>query len=72
MVIKTGRRISSLELENESSDNDLAVSSDLSIANSRSLLGPQYVFPVDYSFAHNSIPSHLQLGIGTNSQRSHG
>ena len=76
MVIKTGRRISSLDLGNESSDTDvLAVtSSNTSNTNNRSILGqPSYVIPVDYSCGHSQAPNHhLQGGGGTDSQNSHG
>ena len=76
MVIKTGRRISSLDLGNEGSDADeLTVSSsEPSNSSNRSLLGqPSYVIPVDYSFGHSPLPNnHLQVGVGTNSQSSHG
>ena len=84
MVIKTGRRMSSLDLGNGSSDasEELAAASDSSDhtnSNNRSLLEqqdqqPSYVIPVDYSFGNTPpIPTHhSQGGIGTNSQNSHG
>ena len=86
MVIKTGRRMSSLDLGNGSSDasEELAAASDSSDhtnSNNRSILDqqehqPSYVIPVDYSFGNtppSSVPTHhSQAGIGTNSQNSHG
>ena len=86
MVIKTGRRMSSLDLGNGSSDasEELAAASDSSDhtnSNNRSLLEqqdqqPSYVIPVDYSFGNTPHPSisthHSQGGIATNSQNSHG
>ena len=80
MVIKTGRRMSSLDLGNGSSDasEDLAASdSSDQNSNNRSILEqqqPSYVIPVDYSFGNTPpIPTHhSQGGIGTNSQNSHG
>ena len=83
MVIKTGRRMSSLDLANGSSDasEELAAASDSSDhtnSNNRSMLDqqPSYVIPVDYSFGNtppSSVPTHnSQSGIGTNSQNSHG
>ena len=81
MVIKTGRRMSSLDLGNGSSD----VSEDLTASdssdqnpNNRSILDqqqqPSYVIPVDYSFGNTPpIPTHHSQGeMGTNSQNSHG
>lgn len=69
--------MSSLDLGNRSSDADeLTVSSsDPSNSNNRSILGqqPSYVIPVDYSFGHSPLPNHhLQVGVGSNSQSSHG
>ena len=77
MVIKTGRRMSSLDLGNGNSDADElgASPSNQSNSNSRSLLGqhPSYVIPVDYSFGNSPIPTHhTQGGVGSNSQNSHG
>ena len=69
--------MSSLDLGNgSSSDAELTVSSSdpSSNSNNRSILGqPSYVIPVDYSFGHTPLPNHhLQVGVGTNSQSSHG
>jgi len=77
MVIKTGRRMSSLDLGNGNSDADEleASPSDQSNPNNRSLLGQQssYVIPVDYSFGNSPLPTnHTQGGVGSNSQNSHG
>ena len=77
MVIKTGRRMSSLELGNsESNDANLAPvsssNSNSSNANNRSMVGHQpFVIPVDYSFAHsNSNPNHINAGGKDNSHSS--
>ena len=77
MVIKTGRRMSSLDIGNGSSDaEELAASpSDHTNSNNRSILGqqPSYVIPVDYSFGNSPLSTHQSHdGVGTNSQNSHG
>ena len=82
MVIKTGRRMSSLDLGNGSSDasEDLAASdSSDQNSNNRSILEqqqPSYVIPVDYSFGNTpptAIPTpNSQGGMETDSQNSHG
>ena len=77
MVIKTGRRMSSLDLGNGSSDvsEDLTASdSSDQNSNNRSILDqqqqPSYVISVDYSFGNTPpIRTHHSQGggMGTNS-----
>ena len=79
MVIKTGRRVSSLEVDNGDSDtpDELRASPSVqSNSNNRSISGQpsNYVIPVDYSFGNSPIQNqhHSQDGDHINAQNSHG
>ena len=75
MVIKTGRRVSSLEVDNGDSDtpDELRASPSVqSNSNNRSISG--HVIPVDYSFGNSPIQNqhHSQDGVHINAQNRHG